>query len=208
MMMKRLFAIALVCVAFILSAVQLSAQKVGVVGGATFSSMQNVENSARTGWNLGVTSQFKLPLGFSIQPALIYNAKAAQIDAELAQVGIDVNYLEIPVSVQWGPDLLIFRPYLEATPYIGYALAGKGVVNTALTKTEWGVDDLQRFAYGIGLGGGIEIWRFQVNCRYNWNLGPLFNGDGTMVDLPNREEAFVNENFGGVTLSFAFFFGK
>ena len=206
--MKRLLAVAFVCAVFILSAAQLSAQKIGVVGGATFSSIQNVENSSRTGWNLGVTSQFKLPLGFSIQPSLVYNSKAAQFGAGVAQVGLSVNYLELPVALQWGPDLLIFRPFVEAVPFVGYALAGRGAVDASLIKTEWSVDDLQRFAYGVGLGGGLEIWRFQINCRYNWNLGSIFNEKGKVVDLPNRDDAFVDENFGGVTLSLAFFFGK
>ena len=205
--MKRLFAIALVCAAFLLSASQAHAIKYGVVGGATFSSMQDIENSSRIGWNLGATAQFKLPLGFSVQPSLIYNAKAAGFDASLVSGDLNVGYLELPVSFQWGPDLLIFRPFLDISPYVGYALTSKVSMDTLLTQSEWKTSNLQRLEYGLGLGGGLEVWRFQVVCRYNWNFGPLFSTEGTF-DLPQVEEALKNKNFGGVTLSLAFMFGK
>ena len=205
--MKRLFAVALMCAAFLLSAAQAHAIKYGVVAGATFSSMQNIENSSKTGWNLGATAQFKLPLGFSVQPSLIYNSKAAGFDASLVSGDINVGYLELPVSVQWGPDLLIFRPFLDITPYVGYALTSKVSMDTLLTQSEWKTSNLQRLEYGLGLGGGLEVWRFQILCRYNWNFGPLVGDEGTL-GLPQVEEALKNKNFGGVTLSLAFMFGK
>lgn len=205
--MKRLFALALVCAAFLAGSSHANAQKYGVVAGATFSSLQNIENSSKTGWNIGATAQFNLPLGFSVQPSLIYNSKAAAVKTGLGTGDLNVGYLELPVSVQWGPDLLICRPFLDISPYIGYALASKMSMETLLTQQEWKTSSLQRFEYGIGLGGGIEVWRFQVLCRYNWNFGPLFSDKGKL-DLPHVEEALKNKNFGGVTLSVAFLFGK
>jgi hypothetical protein len=59
--------------------------------------------------------------------------------------------------------------------------------------------DINRFSYGVGLGGGLEVWKLQVSARYNWNLGPLAKAStafGTIMQ---------NKNFGGVTLSVAFF---
>lgn len=159
--MKRLLAIALLSVVALLSAPGANAViKYGVVGGATFSNVRNIEAGAKTGWHLGTTVQFDLPLGFAIQPSVLYNSKMT-------------NAVEVPVSVQWGPDLLIFRPFVEVAPYVGYKFSG-----------------LKGAEYGIGLGGGLEIWRLQATCRYNWNLES---------DL---------YNYRGVTLSLAFLFGK
>lgn len=205
--MKRIVLTVLVCVAALVCATEMKAQKYGVLGGATFSSLRGIENSSSTGWNAGATVQFRLPLGFSIQPSLIYNSKVSELDASLASTGLSVGYLELPVSFQWGPDLLIFRPFLDVSPYIGYALSSKVSAGTSMTQKEWKTSNLQRFEYGLGLGGGIEVWRFQVTCRYNWNLGSLFN-DAGKIDFPHVEDAFVNNNFGGVTLSLAFLFGK
>lgn len=204
--MKRLTAVALICAAALLCATQMSAQKYGVLGGATFSSLKGIENSSRTGWNAGATVQFRLPLGFTIQPSLVYNSKGSEISVLAGKTGLSVGYLELPVSFQWGPDLLIFRPFLDVSPYIGYALSSKVSADVPLTSKQWKTSNLQRFEYGLGLGGGIEVWRFQLLCRYNWNFGPLVNDSGK-VDFPHIEDAF-NNNFGGVTLSLAFLFGK
>ena len=208
MAMKRFLSIALICAAALFSAVQANAQKFGVIGGLTFSSIENIDNSSKTGWNLGATAQFKLPLGFSLQPSLIYNSKAAQLGGTLATGSLNVGYLELPVSVQWGPDLLIFRPFIDVSPFVGCALTSDMSVETLLTKEEWKTSNLQRFEYGLGLGGGVEIWRFQILCRYNWNFGPLFNDEGKLSNIPQVEEALKDKNFGGVTLSLALLFGK
>lgn len=204
--MKRLTAVALVCAVALLCAAHSSAQKYGVVGGVTFSSMHALENSSKTGWNAGATVQFKLPLGFSIQPSLVYNSKAAELKSDVASTGLSVGYLELPVSFQWGPDLLVFRPFLDVSPYIGYALTGKASVETiASSPLTWKMSSLQKFEYGLGLGGGIEVWRLQVTCRYNWNFGALLKPD---TGFPQLKEAFGERNFGGVTLSLAVLFGK
>lgn len=209
--MKRLVAALAFFALALVGASEISAQKYGIIGGATFTSMQNIEKSAKTGFNIGATAQLRLPLGFSVQPSLIYNSKAAQVGGDALAASMNVGYLELPVSVQWGPDLLLFRPFLEVTPFVGYAVNSTfktGVLNQAtIIKNEWNSFNMNRFAYGLGLGGGIEVWRFQVICRYNWNFGPLFDADGSLNVQPVTD-AFKDKNFGGVTLSLAFMFGK
>ena len=200
--MKRLFTIVLTAVLSVVLTSEALAQKYGVTGGATFTSLQNIENSSKTGWNAGATVQFKLPLGFSIQPSLLYDTKIVQTGvAELS-----VDYLELPVGVQWGPDLLVFRPFLEISPFVGYALDSNLSDDVLMTADQWKTSNLNRLSYGLGLGGGIEVWRFQVLCRYSWNFGPLFNNQGAAEAAPLKH-AFGNTNFGGVTLSLAFMFG-
>ena len=209
--MKRLVAALAFFAVALVGASDVSAQKYGIIGGATFTSMQNIEKSAKTGFNIGATAQLRLPLGFSVQPSLIYNSKAAQVGGDALAASMNVGYLELPVSVQWGPDLLLFRPFLEVTPFVGYAVNStfktEALNQATIIKNEWNSFNMNRFAYGLGLGGGIEVWRFQVICRYNWNFGPLFDADGSLNIQPVTD-AFKDKNFGGVTLSLAFMFGK
>lgn len=209
--MKRLVAALAFFALALVGASEISAQKYGIIGGATFTSMQNIEKSAKTGFNIGATAQLRLPLGFSVQPSLIYNSKAAQVGGDALAASMNVGYLELPVSVQWGPDLLLFRPFLEVTPFVGYAVNStfktEALNQATIIKNEWNSFNMNRFAYGLGLGGGIEVWRFQVICRYNWNFGPLFDADGSLNIQPVTD-AFKDKNFGGVTLSLAFMFGK
>lgn len=227
--MKRLVAVIAVCAMTILSAVNANAQRVGLSAGANFTSMQNIDKSSATGYFVGATAQFKLPLGFSLQPSLLYSAKVSEVGSSaLNTLKMNVGYLELPVSVQWGPDLLVFRPFLDVTPYVGYALnsniktvaddidLGVGQLNQlkdeALNQVKDGfksmVNDLE---YGLGLGGGLEVWRLQVICRYNWNFGPLVKAVETGVtDVVQDQikDAVKGKNFGGVSLSLTYMFGK
>ena len=59
--MKRIFAITAVVLATLFCASEISAQKYGITAGATFTSMQNIEKSAKTGFNVGATAQLRLP---------------------------------------------------------------------------------------------------------------------------------------------------
>ena len=200
--MKRILAIAAVALAALLCSSEINAQKFGITGGATFTSMQDIEASSKTGFNVGATAQLRLPLGFSVQPSLIYNPKSAEVGGDLVSTSMDVGYLELPVSVQWGPDLLLFRPFVDVSPFVGYGLNTSNWSEfTGEVKNAW--DYKNRWEYGIGLGGGLEIWKLQVVARYNWDFAPFV-----------KPEAFgqfgqaVKESmkFGGVTLSLALLF--
>ena len=168
---------------------------VGVIGGATFntSKLTEVQGSTLTQWHAGLAFKFRLPLGFAIQPSILYQVKGTKLqDAR----NLNIGYLEVPVSVQWGPDLIICRPFAELTPFVGYGL------NNSIK--DW--RNLNRWEYGVGLGAGIDIWRFQINARYNWNLGKLSNANISSDAQSMLGQEFRHNHFGGVTLSLAYFF--
>lgn len=207
-MKRRLLFVAALLV---IMAVQVSAQvRVGVTGGVGWNKSRIsdiVEDKAPAGWNAGLTLSCKLPLGFSVQPTLQYHQKAGLLTKGLVQ---KMSYLELPVSVQWGPDLLVFRPFLDCTPYVGYALGNRtyseaGIATSSYEDNSW--QGKQRFEYGLGLGGGIEVWRLQIVARYNWNFGSLYN----LEEWDGVKDIFTSlkpegRNFGGVTLGVSFFF--
>ena len=130
----------------------LSAGNVGVLGGATF------YNPTNTQWHAGLSYKMDLPLGFHLQPAVMYNA-----------ISKDVGRVNVMGSVQWGIDLILFRPFVDVSPFAGYGLNDK----------KWG--------WGAGVGGGLDIWRFQVAARYNWDFAQT-------------------RDFNAVTLTLSFFF--
>ncbi len=214
--MKRFLTVA---VAFLLIfSAQASAQaKWGVTGGMNFntSKFTEIDVKAKAGWNLGLTALVDLPLGFSLQPSLVYSQKGVNlISSNLLNASQSMGFIELPVSVQWGPDLLLFRPFIDVTPYVGYAVNNKFVAKVADSSisgsvagdsTSW--NDLRRFEYGIGVGGGVNVWRLQVLARYCWNLGSLYSVEGwddikESISGLNRE----SRNFGGVQVGVSFFF--
>ncbi len=204
--MKRILAVTFALL-FVLS-VQTSAQgRWGVTGGMNFSTTKfsELDVRAKTGWNAGLTCLVDLPLGFSLQPSLVYSQKNTNITETLVQ---NVGYLELPVSVQWGPDLLLFRPFVDLTPYVGYGISQKMLTSIKDEHTlPKGWDGKERFEYGLGIGGGINVWKIQVIARYCWNFGSLYNVHG-WADLKDQVSGLSreNDNFGGLTLSLALLF--
>ncbi len=206
--MKKFYIFVLTLSVLFLGSLTTSAQsRYGVIGGMTFSnfSLKDWNGATMTKGHVGFTYRLDLPLGFSFQPSLIYNVKGAQLKdvASNAFGEIKMNYLELPVSIQWGPDLLIFRPFLDVTPFIGYSLCRPDVAGFEGGSGFWNNSALQRFEYGLGLGVGLDIWRFQVIGRYNWNFGSLYQANETYRENINLK----NGNYGGFTLSVAFLFG-
>ncbi len=197
----------------LLSAVCLNAQvRFGIKGGVNFNSMSDlkVEDfkasfNNRTGFNAGVLVQAKIPgIGLSFQPELLYTSKGGTMNGSSLMndemVNMRMDYLQLPVNIQWGIDLLLFRPYIEVSPYVAYAV---GKFND-IKNMEW--DNFNRFDYGIGVGIGVEIWKFQISGRYSWSLGKLadfrdIEGIGDYLDK-NVKGAKLR----GFELSLAFLF--
>ena len=187
-----------------------SAGNFGVVGGASFLGIRDVSAGVTTSYHAGLTYKFKLPAGFAIQPSLLYHMKNSAYDSGASEVDLKVGYVELPVSFQWGPDLLLFRPFLDVSPFVGYGVhqdfdmlgfddPGKVVMTDA-----W--KHVNRLEYGLGIGGGIEIWKLQLVCRYNWNFGSLLNQDNKVDVSDILRQELNDKNFGGVTLSLALLF--
>lgn len=204
--MKKLM-VAIAAVLMLFSA-QASAQgKFGITAGMNFNTDQltGIDVKAKVGWNVGVTYALDLPLGFSLQPALVYNQKGANLINGVSQT---MDYLELPVSVQWGPDLILFRPFIDVTPYIGYALSNKLSINTPIINVnELGWEGKQRFEYGLGLGAGVDVWKLRIIARYNWNFGSLYQVQGwddIKEHFPDLKTS--NEHFGGISINVALFF--
>lgn len=205
--MKKIFILA--AIAMMAFSASASAKGFGVTAGMNFNTSKfgDIDVKAKTGWSAGITYGVDLPLGFSIQPALVYQQKGANLTNGSSQ---SMDFIELPVSVQWGPDLLVLRPFIDVTPYIGYALSNKFTTDIRFVEIErdsW--KGKQRFEYGLGIGAGVDVWKFRVIARYNWNFGSLYNVDNweDIVDQLNLKDLNEkNPNFGGVSLSLAFFF--
>jgi hypothetical protein len=183
--MKRIL---ILVTAFMLLSVQGFSQ-FGIKGGLNFNSLEDInlrgvkdfDIGNSTGFNAGILYKIKIPLvGLAIQPELIYSQTNSSINTEIAGLSnlngdLKIGTLMLPVGLQWGIDLMLFRPFIQAVPYIGYT------VNTQnkITNLNWNVD---KFKYGVGLGAGLDIWKLQISGRYNWDLGDVAEFEWKGVD--------------------------
>ncbi|MBQ6178027.1 MAG: PorT family protein [Bacteroidales bacterium] len=211
--MKRLgIALAVAALAF---GVNMSAQhfdntRFGITAGVTSSSskIKNVDTKSISLFHAGVALEAPLGGGFAIQPEILYQVKGLSLDKWGDSTGnqiaegfqTKVGFVEVPVQIQWGPDLVAFRPYGFVEPFIGYQISsnGKGEAKS-LSK------ELQKMEYGLSLGAGLDFSHIQLSAKYFWNFGSVYQSDvaktgstiGGILD---------GNNFNGFAISAAFFF--
>ncbi|MBQ3976433.1 MAG: PorT family protein, partial [Bacteroidales bacterium] len=102
---------------------------VGVFGGVTSSSAKlqdfNIDNV--TQFRAGIAYKYPVALGFAVQPEFSYSVKGTDLtyalnnEVELSMFNLHMGFVEAALQLQWGPDLLIFRPYALVEPFVGYA---------------------------------------------------------------------------------------
>ena len=110
----------------------------GIKAGMDFTNMTGNEDvfekgflKTYTGFNAGLSFRFNLPLGFELQPELLYTQSGVNVSnshwENVEGFFEDAKYrsgsLRLPVNVQWGFTFLkIFKPYVMVSPYIGCVL--------------------------------------------------------------------------------------
>ncbi|MCL2727111.1 MAG: PorT family protein [Bacteroidales bacterium] len=190
-----------ICILALFFAFGLSAQThFGIKGGLNFSSHKDIKfkeggNSSvswnSTGWHAGILVQAKLPLGFAFQPELLYSVRKFDSKISTANYKFDFSYVELPLNLQWGIDLLIFRPYVFAGPYVSYLASMGGKAK------EW--DGVKNLGYGCGAGFGIDLWILQITGKWNWAFG-------TLGDIGKSDIVFGSSNLNGFQLSVGLLF--
>jgi hypothetical protein len=156
--------ILLILVAFMFVGSIHAQVRFGVKAGVNFSEfstkVQTVQiKEGGAAWQIGLASQFKIPLiGLGLQPELLYSVNKGKDNS--------IGYFNVPVNIRWQPlPIPLVKPIILVGPYFGYAVNFKGFKDFK--------DDIKRFDWGIGLGAGVEIWKFQIEGRYNWGLQNL-----------------------------------
>jgi len=198
--MRRVIAVILLLCA---SAAALSAQSFGVTGGFTSSEMKfkDIDKTSVAGYHAGVAYNVPLISGLALQPELQYNVKGTS----LSSLKTNIGYVELPVQIQWGLDLLLLRPYVFAEPFIGYAVNWSAKEDRTSISGDLDLSKLNsRMEYGLGVGAGVEVFeRVQLSFKYYWNFEDcgVNNYFGLIKDYVTERKSFD-----GFALSVAVFF--
>lgn len=172
-------------------------------------------------YHVGVAFKLPLPFGFAIQPELLYQIKGADLgqvvngekkaDAAAEEFKFNSGFAELNLGVQWGLDLVAFRPFIFAKPFIGYQINEEAVkefkdeTDQALSKAK------NKLEYGFSIGAGLDLLEhFQLSLEFYKNLGSLYNADGEInaskEDIPETSKLTDLSNYGGFKVSLGFFF--
>lgn len=179
--------------------------KVGIVGGYTSAKMSLSEEikswsiKSAPGYHLGVAYYCPLALGFAIQPQIMYSSKSSEVEGFMKN---KVGYVEVPVQLQWGIDLIVAKPYVFVEPYAGLAISGSVQDIQSSKKTKINFDN--RLEYGFSLGAGMMIARHvQLSFKYFWNLDNTGIPDDVVLD---EGASPVEKRFKGLAVSAGIFF--
>ena len=202
--MKKL----LLTLALVLGSFTAAHAQFGIVGGWTTaktpSSVSDLKPQNGNMFHAGVAYKFELGPVFTLQPALVYQGKTTFVDESLTASTLYTrgNFLELELGCQVGIDLLALRPYFLFEPFIGYDLGSVNLVNGDV-KTVLN-DARNKFEYGFGVGGGIELLNhLQISVQWFMNIGNLYNGNKLSVDYSELKNL---RNFQGVKISLGLFF--
>lgn len=213
--MKR-FSILLAALLLLVSAGGASAQHIVIKGGPSYNTLDLNDKVADviggfdvknyTGYHVGIGYQTERTfLGFSLQPEIVYAAKGTKLGDDLKW---EMKYVEVPVNIQWGPDLVAFRPFIQATPFVGYNVRSilKGSSSVEIPESlKQLAKEPDRFSYGIGLGGGVEVGRFQIGAKYYWNFGSVADIE-SVSQVWSKVKDIKTGTASGVELSIALLF--
>ncbi|MBR5735451.1 MAG: PorT family protein [Bacteroidales bacterium] len=156
-----------------------------------------------SGFHAGIGYQTESFGGFTLQPEFMFLSRKGSNFGDKSSWSM--NYLELPVNVQWGIDLVALRPFVQASPYVGYSIrnsikAPEGNVKGFLEHVREGA---KRFSYGLGIGGGVELMRkFQISAQYVWNFGQVLNAQ----EYINNATNVSRDTAAGLELSIALMF--
>jgi hypothetical protein len=197
----------IVCIVFVMFSLVLKAQTFGLRGGINIATMSfstsgfDVSPKSIVGIHVGPVVEFKLPGSLSFNTGLLYSLKGYKMKvsymSETMEGSSKINYLEVPMNFAYkfeaGRASIFF---IQAGPYIGYAISGKDKTDGETTDVEFGDGGMRRFDFGLGLGLGLQFGSLVPMVSYQFGLTNLSD----MSDMTVKNKAFQ--------ISIAYLFGK
>ena len=143
----------------------------------------------------------------AFQPELLYNVKGFnwndlnEGDGSAAWDKAKYGYVEVPLQLQWGIDLVMLRPYAFVEPFAGYAVSGKKWINSGEANKIDFENAKSRLEYGLGVGAGLEVMsKVQLSFKYFWN----FENAQSFAEI--KDTVKEGKSFNGLIFSVGLFF--
>lgn len=165
----------------------------GVKGGVNFSNIGHNDFKAKTGYNIGVVTDFNLDGGLSLMSGLEINTKGAK--ASNTAMDINATYIHLPLHVGYKMFYTRnFLPYFSIGTYLAGGIGGKTDLYTIeneaspfIERTDTFGDDapLKRLDWGVGIGMGASIGRY-FTIRFGYDHGILNISNIKDLNIKNR----------------------
>ena len=166
----------LVCGALLLCASPSLAQgiDVGVKGGVNISSIDvsgddgGPSLDSRIGLVAGGFVRLPIASWLSVQAEGLYSEKGARFKEGGVEAKVILNYVELPVLAHVRLGRLF---YATGGPSMAFRVQAKGRSRFSGSTEDIDIsEDVERFDFGIAMGGGVELGRLIIDGRYTLGL--------------------------------------
>jgi len=184
----------------------VSAQTFGIKGGINFANVtfsgeeMDISPKSITSFHVGPVADFVLQESLHFNTGLLYSVKGFKMKMDffetITEVTEKINYLEVPLNLAYKFTVSeTSNFFVQAGPYLGYALNGKAKGGGETSDVEFGDGKMKRLDFGLGFGAGLEFG--SIITSLNYQLGLANTADDQDVKLKNKV----------FQISFAYMFG-
>ena len=181
--MKKLLLSVFLLSGFVVFSTTNAQAQFAIKGGANFANFNDTDVSAdtRTGFLGGVTYDFKVPFSpVSIQPGVFYAQKGVDNSGELGNGEVKLDYIEVPVVAKFDfiLDNPMFTPNVYFGPYVGFNVNAEAELSGDGGEISGDIDDqVKNTDFGVVVGAGADISRFNLGVRYSAGLSNVAEDD-------------------------------
>ncbi|MCW9708501.1 porin family protein [Fodinibius salsisoli] len=183
--MKKLLLSVLLLSGFICFSATNAHAQLGIKAGFNSANFNDTDASldSRSGFTAGLTYDFGIPMSpITIQPGVFYAQKGAKFSGEGAETTTRLDYIEIPVVAKFDfiLDNPMLTPHVFFGPYMGFNINAEQEGSAGETSGSADIsDEVKGTDFGVVVGAGADITKFNVGVRYSAGLSNAFEeGDG------------------------------
>jgi len=167
---------------------QQRSYKFGIKGGINYIHLENYgkgyysDFDPKLGWSFGALFQYTGGsfLNYSIAPEILFTQSITNVDLlYITDCLTTIQTIDIPLSFKLGLQLSkIFRPYILGNIYGSYVIKEYGdFFSTLDIDHTQSSTHLNKLYFGLSAGLGFDLWKFELEGRYRWNLTKINSDD-------------------------------
>ena len=162
--------------------------KIGIKAGINYIHLENYgkgyysDFDAKPGWSFGALFQYSKGgfFNYSIVPEILFTQSTTDVDLlYITDCLTTIQSIDVPLSFKLGLQLSkIFRPYILGNIYGSYIIKEYGDFFSLLDiDHSQPSTHLNKLYFGVSAGLGFDLWKFQLEGRYRWNLTRINTDD-------------------------------
>ncbi|MCX6277215.1 MAG: outer membrane beta-barrel protein [Bacteroidetes bacterium] len=163
--------------------------KIGIKAGVNYIHLENYgkgyysDFDPKPGWSFGALFQYKKGafVNYSIVPEILFTTSTTDVDLiYITDCITTIQTIDIPINFKLGLQLSkIFRPYILGNVFGSYIVAYEGDLFYMLDdmSENFVKADINKLYFGVSAGLGFDLWKFQIEGRYRWNLNRINSQD-------------------------------